>query len=126
MNEPVPLSSFGIFTNECAELYCKDKDGLELWLSLVNDCFYNDNNDDNNSINDNNITNRMLLQTNSRLHSSMVVAMTCSLVALVCFVLSYTITKRLSNSIQAHKKYEKGNTIEHKNNKYIKEETDKD
>jgi hypothetical protein len=38
MNEPVPLSSFGEFTNKCAELFCDDKDGLELWLSLVNDC----------------------------------------------------------------------------------------
>lgn len=35
MNEPVPISDFGIFVNACANLYCKDKDGLELWLTMA-------------------------------------------------------------------------------------------
>lgn len=41
MNEPVPMSSFGMITNQCSQQFCRDKDGLELWLSLLKDCFVN-------------------------------------------------------------------------------------
>ena len=33
-NEPVEDSQLGLFSNSCAESFCVDKDGLELWLSL--------------------------------------------------------------------------------------------
>jgi hypothetical protein len=33
-NEPVEDSQLGIFSNSCAESFCANKDGLELWLSL--------------------------------------------------------------------------------------------
>ncbi len=75
MNEPIPLSSFGIFTNECSQLFCKDKDGLELWLSFVNECNYN--------------IRPMLLQNNYKLHSPLFVGLVCSLIALFCFQISY-------------------------------------
>ncbi len=76
MNEPVSLSSFGIFTNECSS-YCKEKDGLELWLSLVNNCYVSSS------------TNRMLLETKYKLNSSLFVGLVCSIVSLLCFMMSY-------------------------------------
>jgi hypothetical protein len=38
-NEPIPDNSFGLFANQCASQFCKmndikEKDGLELWLSM--------------------------------------------------------------------------------------------
>ncbi len=78
MNEPIPLSSFGIFTNECSQLFCKDKDGLELWLSFVNEC------NNNSSYN-----NQMLIQNNYKLHSPLFVGLVCSLIGILCFQISY-------------------------------------
>jgi hypothetical protein len=37
MNEPVPMSFFGMFVNQCAEQFCRDKSGLELWLNMMNE-----------------------------------------------------------------------------------------
>lgn len=33
-NEPIPDNQLGTYANSCANAYCKDKDGLELWLTL--------------------------------------------------------------------------------------------
>jgi hypothetical protein len=37
LNEPIALTDFGVYVNECSK-FCKDKDGLELWLNLVTEC----------------------------------------------------------------------------------------
>jgi hypothetical protein len=85
-NEPVPLSSFGIFTNGCAVLFCKDKDGFNLWLTLINECFYNIQQ----SIQfENNIK-----TINEKLHSPLIVGLICSFVGFVCFIISYLFTKK--------------------------------
>ncbi len=100
MNEPVPLSSFGVFTNECAQLYCKDKDGLNLWLSLINECYINyetDKETENEYYNQNN--KRMLLENNDVLYSSLSVCIICSFVGILCFMISYIITYIVINSI---------------------------
>jgi hypothetical protein len=85
-NEPIPMSSFGTFTNECASNFCKDKDGFNLWFTLLNDCFYHSN--DSVEVDEN----RML--TNYTLHSPLFTALVCSGVGFVCFMMSYIITKR--------------------------------
>jgi hypothetical protein len=33
-NEPIPDNELGLYANTCANTFCKDKDGLELWLTL--------------------------------------------------------------------------------------------
>ncbi len=33
-NEPIQDNILGLFANQCASQFCKDKDGLELWLTL--------------------------------------------------------------------------------------------
>lgn len=88
MNEPTPDSVFGTFTNQCSILYCKDKDGLELWLNLVNECY------------DNLDRRRILLVVDEKniYYSALYVGVICSLVSLVCFTLTYVMTKRFYNS----------------------------
>jgi hypothetical protein len=33
-NEPIQDNILGLFANQCANTFCKDKDGLNLWLTL--------------------------------------------------------------------------------------------
>jgi hypothetical protein len=33
-NEPIPDNQLGTYANSCANSFCKEKDGLELWLTL--------------------------------------------------------------------------------------------
>jgi hypothetical protein len=33
-NEPIPNNMLGTYANACAESFCQEKDGLELWLTL--------------------------------------------------------------------------------------------
>jgi hypothetical protein len=100
-NEPISMSYFGSFTNDCSS-FCKDKDGLSLWLTFVNDC-------------KSNIGNNMLIERNIRLYSPLMVASICAFVALVCFMISYNITKSFSMVV---------NDINRKNNKRKRKNSD--
>ncbi len=86
-NEPIAMSFFGTFTNDCASKFCKDKDGINLWLTLVNDCFYDSY--------DPVASNSRMLMVNTRLHTPLFSAFICSSVGFVCFMMSYIITKIL-------------------------------
>jgi hypothetical protein len=86
-NEPITMSSFGMFTNECAFKFCKDKDGLNLWLSFINDCFYESS--------EPLASKSRILLVNTRLNTPLFSAFICSSVGLVCFMMSYIITKKL-------------------------------
>ena len=33
-NEPIPDNELGTYANACARTFCKEKDGLELWLTI--------------------------------------------------------------------------------------------
>ena len=33
-NEPIQDNILGLFANQCANTFCKEKDGLDLWLTL--------------------------------------------------------------------------------------------
>lgn len=94
MNEPTPDSVFGTITNQCSILFCKDKDGLELWLNLVNECY------------DNSIFYKRrilldLLENDDHLiiyYNALYVGIICSLVSFICFTMTYVITKRFYNN----------------------------
>jgi hypothetical protein len=85
MNEPIKMSVFGMITNQCSELFCKDKDGLELWLNIANECFYD------NKIHMNFIQN--INQNINMNHSPLFVGIICSLIYLISFFTTYFIVK---------------------------------
>ncbi len=37
-NEPIADNELGLTAKDCAKQYCEDKDGMGLWMSLVNEC----------------------------------------------------------------------------------------
>lgn len=37
-NEPIADNELGLTAKDCALQYCKEKDGMALWLTLVNKC----------------------------------------------------------------------------------------
>ncbi len=37
-NEPIADNELGLTAKDCALQYCQEKDGMALWLSLVNEC----------------------------------------------------------------------------------------
>ncbi len=37
-NEPIADNELGLTAKDCAKQYCEQKDGLGLWLTLVNEC----------------------------------------------------------------------------------------
>jgi hypothetical protein len=37
-NEPIADNELGLTAKDCALQYCTEKDGMALWLTLVNDC----------------------------------------------------------------------------------------
>ncbi len=37
-NEPIADNELGLTAKDCALQYCEDKDGMALWLTLVNEC----------------------------------------------------------------------------------------
>lgn len=37
-NEPIADNELGLTTKDCALQYCEEKDGMSLWLTLVNEC----------------------------------------------------------------------------------------
>ncbi len=42
-NEPIADNELGLTAKDCALQYCEDKDGMALWLTLVNECVDNPN-----------------------------------------------------------------------------------
>lgn len=42
-NEPIADNELGLTAKDCALQYCSEKDGMSLWLSLVNQCVSNPN-----------------------------------------------------------------------------------
>ncbi len=42
-NEPIADNELGLTAKDCALQYCTEKDGMSLWLSLVNQCVSNPN-----------------------------------------------------------------------------------
>ena len=37
-NEPIADNELGLTAKDCALQYCEEKDGMSLWLTLVNEC----------------------------------------------------------------------------------------
>ncbi len=84
MNEPVPLSYFGNYVDNCSNQFCKDKDGLELWLSLVNECSY--------GYNENN-----LISLQSSNNSPLFCGIVSSLFGLLCFMIGFVVSYKYTN-----------------------------
>ena len=72
-NEPVEMSEFGMITNLCSN-YCREKDGLELWLELVNEC------------NHDSITTLFITVNNEYKYGVL-----CSMIALLMYLIGYFI-----------------------------------
>lgn len=83
MNEPVPDSVFGTMVNNCADTFCRDKDGLELWLNLVNECFTT--------------TIMMNEKYNKFIFYPLYTSIFCSSVGYLSFIMSYYITIKWLN-----------------------------
>lgn len=85
MNEPVPMSAFGAFTNECSYLFCRDKDGLNLWLTIVNECSK-----------ETTYTGSIFTEIpfNASI-SPLYVAFICASVAYLCFTMTYNLTTKI-------------------------------
>ena len=42
-NEPIADNELGLMAKDCSRQYCEVKDGLQLWLTLVDECVANPN-----------------------------------------------------------------------------------
>jgi hypothetical protein len=84
VNEPISMSFLGLFANDCANKFCNDKDGLELWLSLIQES-------SNNSIMMNEKYNRFIF---SPLYTGIV----CASVGYLSFIMTYYITTKWLNN----------------------------
>ena len=80
------MTELGLVANECAN-YCNDKDGLELWLSLVEVC---------NQVTLNTFNTQITMDAlNTPLYSGIV----CAICSLVFFTIGYIHALRFLNDI---------------------------
>ncbi len=90
-NEPIADNELGLTAKDCALQYCTEKDGMSLWLSLVNQCVSNPNPYFRQKTTRESY--EEVVNTDEYIITPMISGSLCVVMGLVSFMLGYTYTK---------------------------------
>lgn len=97
-NEPIADNELGLTAKDCALQYCTEKDGMSLWLSLVNQCVSNPNPYFRQKTHKEEIVQEV--NSNEIILTPFIVGSVCASMSLVSFLLGYTIKTNSKNGYQ--------------------------
>ncbi len=86
-NEPIADNELGLTAKDCAKQYCEDKDGMGLWLTLVDECVDSPNPY---FINTNKLVYENNVQQMNKI-SKLVSGLLCAISSLIGLVIGYVI-----------------------------------